>query len=144
MAPDPRVHVGAVAHVTNARSGFVEHLLVCRGPNASHGANTWALPGGWLEFGETPWEAAKRELKEETDIDTAGGPRLPTVGCNTYEEEGLHIVTLCFEVPTWFGSPKLREPDKHAAVEWITTPELQDVPLFPSTWDYFNGHGYVL
>lgn len=29
----------------------------------------WNLPGGGLEHGETPWEGAKREVKEETNLD---------------------------------------------------------------------------
>jgi len=41
-------------------------LLVKRAFSPAKG--TWSLPGGFLELGETPDEGAKRELKEETNL----------------------------------------------------------------------------
>lgn len=44
-----------------------EILLVKRAFDPGKGE--WSLPGGFIELGETPEEAAKRELKEETNLD---------------------------------------------------------------------------
>jgi 8-oxo-dGTP pyrophosphatase MutT (NUDIX family) len=36
----------------------------------------WEIPGGVIEEGETPWEAAVRELKEELGLPCVATPRL--------------------------------------------------------------------
>ncbi len=46
--------------------------LVCKRSKDTTFPNTWALPMGHAEKGETPIETAKREFKEEMGIDIVG------------------------------------------------------------------------
>ena len=59
-AATPQVGVGVVI----VRDGKV--LLGLR--RGSHGAGSWALPGGHLEWGESVESCARREVKEETGL----------------------------------------------------------------------------
>src|SRR5436190_16951651 len=66
---DP-VHVTASAIVTGRR-GVVLHLHKRLG--------IWLQPGGHIHAGEMPWDAARREVFEETGLDARhpeGTPRL--------------------------------------------------------------------
>ena len=49
-----------------------DRVLLLKRPSWIHwGANKWAFPGGKLEQGETPMQAATRETKEETELDVS-------------------------------------------------------------------------
>ncbi len=60
---------------TRRRATELEVLLIQRGRAPFEGA--WALPGGFVEQGEAPEEAARRELAEETG---ASGDCLTQIG----------------------------------------------------------------
>lgn len=77
----------------------------------SHGAGTWALPGGHLEFGETVAQCAIREVLEETGLD-------------------IGTVTLFVTAHSAAGEPVLCEPDKCSEWRWCRWSELP-APLFP-------------
>jgi 8-oxo-dGTP diphosphatase len=62
----PRPAFSADTVVTRAGEGGREVLLVRRGGEPHKGL--WALPGGFVEEGERPADAARRELAEETGL----------------------------------------------------------------------------
>ncbi|KAL1618118.1 hypothetical protein SLS54_007357 [Diplodia seriata] len=59
------VRVGVGVFILNGRNQFIIGKR-----KGSHGAGTWALPGGHLEFGESFEECAARETLEETGLAT--------------------------------------------------------------------------
>jgi 8-oxo-dGTP diphosphatase len=76
-----------------ARQGRV--LMQHRSPTAGVGANQWSMPGGKIEDGERPVDAARREVAEETGLTlgdlTALGTRTRPSVTNGDQVVELHL-----------------------------------------------------
>src|SRR6476646_6878197 len=59
----------------------------------SHGAGTWAPPGGHLDMGESFEDCAIREVREETGV-TITEPHFLAVTNDIFADEGRHYATI--------------------------------------------------
>lgn len=104
----------------------------------SHGAGQWSMPGGKPDDGESPAEAALRELFEETHLTVHTIDDCQIWGYDQFPEDDLHYVTVYFAVVST-DDPVLVEPDKCEGWVWRDPQELLDeyltgrIELFPGT-----------
>lgn len=75
-------------------------LLVRR--NREPGKNEWALPGGFVERGESPAEAAARELREETGL-KASGPSLVDIRYQESRYYGASLLIIAYHFSEYSG-----------------------------------------
>jgi 8-oxo-dGTP diphosphatase len=116
----PSVGVGVI---------IVRNGLVLLGQRiGSHGAGTWALPGGHLEFGETVEQCAAREVLEETGLQLPSFQPAPYTN-DYFEAEGKHYVTLFILASSLEGEPQIMEPNKCLGWQWFSWSTLP-CPLF--------------
>jgi 8-oxo-dGTP diphosphatase len=132
MSNHPRVGVGVFV--------FRAGLILLGERRGAHGAGTWALPGGHLEFGESVEHCALREVHEETGLaitDVRPGPFTSDV----FAVESKHYVTLFVLARSQSGAPRLLEPEKCAGWIWRAWSEFP-TPLF-APLQTLRDQGYV-
>ena len=120
-------HVGVGVAVIVCRTG---KILINQRAGA-HGANTWAPPGGKLDYGESPETGATREVKEETGLTISD---LSYIGFTNdiFEADKLHYITLWYATNKSTGTAVITEPDKCVGQKWCTISDLPE-PLFLPT-----------
>jgi 8-oxo-dGTP diphosphatase len=117
-------------------------VLLVRASSRSDLAGHWFLPGGGLKHGESPIDAVRRELMEETGL--AAGPGAVTpIGASgdvidlPHRGASLHTVRLIFGVD-YPGDERLSdlrpEPDGTSdQVRFVAPGEAATLPLMPFT-----------
>jgi len=121
--PDVRVGVGVFV--------FKDGKFLMQKRQGSHGEGSWSLPGGHLEFGESFEETAKREVKEESNLNIKN-VRFGAVTNDHFVDKHKHYVTIWMLSDWESGEVENMEPQKCTAQTWNTFDDLPE-PLF-LTW----------
>lgn len=98
-------------------------------PYAGH----WSIPGGKVEFGEHPEEAAVREIKEETNMDCEfeelrGMASEIVHNKNSQEKVAQFMLYVCKLKPLH----KNIQMQKEGEVKWFGLEELENINMVPS------------
>lgn len=86
----------------------------------------WEFPGGKVEPGETPAEAAVREIREELAAEIVPVRHLMDV---EYDYSDFHLSMSCWLCTLKQGMPILRE---HEDARWLGRDELDTVDWLPA------------
>jgi 8-oxo-dGTP diphosphatase len=100
-------------------------LLSQRGGPYGHGQ--WHAPSGKLDPGETPVQAAARELSEETGLHT--DPEALTLLHTVVHHQGDGTpdrIGFFYEATEFTGSPTNKEPEKCLALTWFADHDLPE------------------
>jgi 8-oxo-dGTP diphosphatase len=90
----------------------------------------WVLPGGRLEYGETFFECAVREMSEETGL-TVQVERFLFLSEAIAPDRSRHIVNIYVKAKVVGGTLKLGNEPVLAGVDYIPFSELERITLFP-------------
>lgn len=92
-------------------------IVLIKRKNPPHG---WALPGGFVDYGETLESAAVREAREETSLEVSN---LKLLGCysDPARDERLHTISTVYIAQ---GSGQLQSGDDAAQAEVFNPHEL--------------------
>lgn len=118
---DPQVHISACYLEIDGKI-----LLLERAPEALEGS-TWGVPAGKIEQGETPKEAAIRELFEETSI-AASVDQVEYVGTLYIRKKHMDYVYHMFKIHLK-NIPQVILNAEHTRFLWIDCSEIAQLPL---------------
>lgn len=106
--------------------GWAHLLLIKRGKEPFK--DMWALPGGFINPGEEPHDAAARELKEETGLTAKNLTILRT--CLSDDPRGWTITSVYMHIDTSGSLPFIKGGDDAQEAKWVSTREIPEKLAF--------------
>lgn len=88
----------------------------------------WALPGGFVDVGETVETACTREAKEETNLDVEI-VRLVGVYSDPARDPRGHTCSIVYVTEKKPGTPPMQAQDDAAEIGVFTRAEIADLPI---------------
>jgi 8-oxo-dGTP diphosphatase len=108
----------------------LEVLLQLR-QNTGYMDGHWAAAAaGHVEKGETAYDAARREAREEIDVDGLDLTFVTAMQRTRSAEPIDERIDFFFTARTWTGEPRIVEPEKCADLRWSPLDDLPD-PVVP-------------
>lgn len=123
----PQAPIAAVGAVV-FKDGKI--LTIKRGQEPSKGK--WSIPGGRIELGETAYEAAQREVREECSIEVEIERVLDAANNIIRDGEGgvkYHFVII--DLLARYVSGEIKAETDAEECRWVTPQELVELDLTP-------------
>jgi 8-oxo-dGTP diphosphatase len=104
-------------------------FLMCLRSGA-HGADTWGLPGGKLDLGESLEDCSLREIDEEVGVKVQNVQFLAITN-DIFESEQLHYITIFMKADWASGKPQVLEPEKCKEWRWFSYNKMPENLMLP-------------
>ncbi|MFH2018791.1 MAG: NUDIX domain-containing protein, partial [bacterium] len=99
----------------------------------------WCFPGGHLDFGETVFECAIRETKEEVGIEVRNCRIISIADEMRYvQTDDKHYLNIGVLAEHIGGEPKLLEPEKCKEWRWFSLENIPKNMLEGTNWIIAN------
>ena len=85
----------------------------------------WALPGGFVDENEDLEQAARRELFEETNIETDEMTQIGTFG-KPYRDPRGHMISVAYQT-NLIENQKVKAKDDAKEVKWFSIKDLPEL-----------------
>jgi 8-oxo-dGTP diphosphatase len=138
-----RFRVVPASYVFLLRPGAdaVDEVLLQLRQNTGFMDGHWAAAAaGHVERGETAYDAARREVREELGVDGVDLAFVTAMQRTRRADPIDERIDFFFTTRSWDGEPHIVEPDKAAALEWFPLDRLPD-PVVPHERVVLEGLG---